>query len=733
MEIIRSGLSGKMKDSRDVLIRSIDTYKSRESAFREIIYNAKDAGATKIVVSIYNDNFGHTPGGGYITISDNGCGMSYGVVRDSFIGFFGSTKSENEVAIGEYGIGAKSILAFYNRMNVTTVSNGKMTSFSMYRSDKDIMAAIYEESVPTDQPNGTSITIPYDDNMNGGALYPLFERFSFYDPSITLRFSGVVKDCSFSNSRMLFEEAEIMGRTRRVWLNPDTFFRYKPDFAYSLMGYEYIHGNESDVGVVIETFPGELHYTTSRDSVIQDSVHMMFADAVDTYMASAHSRAIMRLVEEKRFPSIPMRVKDGTLSFPYHDDILLDRLGFASFFEDNVYACYRARNQYDCTINGVEIKRRKSDLGEWFSRNVDKSKKNLNFFSALPFLFSGGMHVTYSVLEDDTVINRPYFTNLFHGKFAHIVFKSEPTEEQLRVLYAAFRGKVVKTPLPEPKTEKKKASISLSTVLIDPDSFAMKGRCLIGKKRRYDVETVKDQTVLCLPVSKSSDSSRMLFQAILRMCANGVVKKDDTLFVADTISAAAIKEGEFDLYFVEVDEKNIKTGALADSYRKALTLGKVMSPMMASEYRFSSPDLSSEVLLKHLSYCSSHPFPPFKKFYDNLSAWIKDRSNELGVFIWKQYSRPHQPLESLPFNEGWYETLATARAFDKIHDDAYLSNLIAAYVAADAEDKAVLLGLITPKVILLLNEFSEVTEHKDCLPDNHVFTEFPIENYLTSA
>ncbi len=74
---------------------------------RELVQNGIDAGATTLDVTVDRAEDGIAA----VRVTDDGCGMTMGVIEDALLVLFRSTKDEDPTKIGKYGVGFMSVFA----------------------------------------------------------------------------------------------------------------------------------------------------------------------------------------------------------------------------------------------------------------------------------------------------------------------------------------------------------------------------------------------------------------------------------------------------------------------------------------------------------------------------------------------------------------------------------------------------------------------------------------------
>lgn len=129
------------------------------SIVREISCNAYDAhvmaGKKDIPFEIHLPN-AFEP---WFSVRDFGTGLSPEDIRTVFTVYFESTKDQSNDAIGAFGLGAKTPLAYTDQFTVTSIVNGTRRIYSVFKSSSGIPdIALMDESV-TDNGNGVEIKL----------------------------------------------------------------------------------------------------------------------------------------------------------------------------------------------------------------------------------------------------------------------------------------------------------------------------------------------------------------------------------------------------------------------------------------------------------------------------------------------------------------------------------------------------------------------------------------------
>lgn len=124
-----------------------------------------------------------------VTVTDHGEGMSPEFMSDMFTSVTASTKDQDKDAIGGLGIGSKSVLSLTDYATWRTVKDGVATVM-VISTDNEAGFAINHESVPTDDENGTTVTIPVSSDIMGQIVKSLSSDFLDYVSSEKVVITG---------------------------------------------------------------------------------------------------------------------------------------------------------------------------------------------------------------------------------------------------------------------------------------------------------------------------------------------------------------------------------------------------------------------------------------------------------------------------------------------------------------------------------------------------------------
>lgn len=127
---------------------------------REITSNARDAhreiGTPEKPIHIHLP-FGLEP---YYKIKDFGPGISPERMVNIFIKYTASTKREDNVQTGGFGLGAKTPFSYSDTFEVTTIHDGIRYSYTCLIDDTKVGKLVLLDKRPSTEPNSTEISIP---------------------------------------------------------------------------------------------------------------------------------------------------------------------------------------------------------------------------------------------------------------------------------------------------------------------------------------------------------------------------------------------------------------------------------------------------------------------------------------------------------------------------------------------------------------------------------------------
>lgn len=129
----------------------------RESLVRELMSNARDshieAGKADVPIKVWLP-------GSYLTIEDEGVGLSKERMAEVFCYYGRSTKRNTNAESGMFGLGAKSFFAYSSSASITSYYDGVKYEYAAYINESQVGEIKLISEGPTDRINGVAIKIP---------------------------------------------------------------------------------------------------------------------------------------------------------------------------------------------------------------------------------------------------------------------------------------------------------------------------------------------------------------------------------------------------------------------------------------------------------------------------------------------------------------------------------------------------------------------------------------------
>lgn len=149
---------------------------------REITANARDAhreaGIPNRPIEItFPNNFDMT-----FKVRDFGPGISPERMSEVFVKFGNSTKREDNVQAGGFGLGAKVPFAYTDSFTIISVTEGCKRIYTAFIDETKIGKIALTHESKTDEPNGTVICIPVQGKDTNDFISEVFYWTSFWNP-----------------------------------------------------------------------------------------------------------------------------------------------------------------------------------------------------------------------------------------------------------------------------------------------------------------------------------------------------------------------------------------------------------------------------------------------------------------------------------------------------------------------------------------------------------------------
>lgn len=114
-------------------------------------------------------------------VRDHGVGMSADEVTSLYSMYGASTKRGSNDFTGMMGIGCKAALAYSNQFTVSTVKNGQRTVTLISRDEDGGGSATHLDQSATDEPDGTTVTIPVNSGDSDSFNRKAKEFFQYWE------------------------------------------------------------------------------------------------------------------------------------------------------------------------------------------------------------------------------------------------------------------------------------------------------------------------------------------------------------------------------------------------------------------------------------------------------------------------------------------------------------------------------------------------------------------------
>jgi hypothetical protein len=261
----------------------LESYKNpRAALIREYTSNAWDsqheAGKDDIpvVVTIAEDEAGW-----YISIKDEGIGMSHEFFSKFFSKLLYSTKEDSNDAIGGFGIGSKTALAYTSSFHVETIKDSELNYYIIYKesSTKPRISRLLTEK--TDSPNGVTVKVYLKNEYNEKDKFAeeVTKELCYFN-NVILRFSARESLAMSYNNSKLIESDTFKLKTDNQY--SDEMHLVLGKVAYPIDWKELgLKSFEYSVPVAIPFEIGELQVNMTRETIIYtDEAKLLIGERV---------------------------------------------------------------------------------------------------------------------------------------------------------------------------------------------------------------------------------------------------------------------------------------------------------------------------------------------------------------------------------------------------------------------------------------------------------------------
>lgn len=232
------------------------------SVVREIGSNCRDAhidaGCPDVPFEI--EVHSGTLDASYIEFTDYGTGMSSDTIEKLYTSFFSSSKDQDNEAIGGFGIGSKSPLAYTDSFTVTSIKDGYKNVAMITKQDNMPKYKLLVKDVPVEDRNSTIVRIPIDVHDADRFVDEIYEQLR-YLPVLPIVKTNVAHDNKFPTFDYVGENYKIESNV------PSGVILCIGGIGYRLN--RRIRGIFADKNLVLDIPIGSLEVTLSRESYVQ--------------------------------------------------------------------------------------------------------------------------------------------------------------------------------------------------------------------------------------------------------------------------------------------------------------------------------------------------------------------------------------------------------------------------------------------------------------------------------
>lgn len=288
---------------------------------REIMCNARDAhreaGKPLLPIEVYIPN-SLSP---YFKVKDFGLGISPDRMSKVFIQYASSTKRDDNLQTGGFGLGAKSPFSYSDIFSIITISEGVRRLYNAFIDESNLGKVLLVEEKPSDEPSGTTISIPVLKNDFDAFAKKTISSSEYWD----------VKPKILGNTFPAWKQEKII-LSGDDWLMYDhDHYHYTDDKAKALVdGIEY----KIDAALIKDLSEAQKTLLKNRIFVKFQNGELSLSPSRDYLHYDEKTQSLLL----KRLASI-------------HNEIIKDLTGKIANSSSYISACLAAKNIYEWKIN----------------------------------------------------------------------------------------------------------------------------------------------------------------------------------------------------------------------------------------------------------------------------------------------------------------------------------------------------------------------------------------------
>lgn len=212
-----------------------DLYSDPEQAvIREYITNAVDAHADAGQTERPIEATSPTAWEPSFSVKDYGTGMSLDDIKYIYSSYGRSTKRNDFTQVGAFGLGCKSALTLTSQFSLVSVKDGQSVTAVIARGDDGVGTVSITDIRASDEPNGTTVTVPIKDVNKFRNALGVFNLSGFDDGTIVVDNKPNVSFKSNDNAEQYMDGAVTAVPTAGGWYSDTEYFAVMGGVVYPL-------------------------------------------------------------------------------------------------------------------------------------------------------------------------------------------------------------------------------------------------------------------------------------------------------------------------------------------------------------------------------------------------------------------------------------------------------------------------------------------------------------------
>lgn len=205
-------------------------------------------------------------------VRDYGIGLSTDELLRVYSQYGASTKRETDLQTGMLGLGSKSALAYAKQFTVISRKNGVLTQALIFLNNRGAGEITIVDTRSTDEPNGTTIRVPIEQNDVIKFCEQAYDVYSTFDKG-TILVDGELPDSIWDDGRSVVQGENFIvkpAENRNYYSSaPTELFVVQGNVAYPVTESEFAFQKfvPKNVRIFIRVPIGTLQFTPAREDV----------------------------------------------------------------------------------------------------------------------------------------------------------------------------------------------------------------------------------------------------------------------------------------------------------------------------------------------------------------------------------------------------------------------------------------------------------------------------------